>query len=677
MIKNKQFLHINKELVLCGLFVICAAIVDVCTYLACTGLFHLSVLGSTVCAGIVSLIFAAIVNNQFVSRKKEKCAVSRLQEAAAFVIALLFDLLTMMFLVEYIHFNDVMIKTASIVFAVLFYDICSFWDVKSLKKGVRSKTTLHTLFDFAPKLFEYLYLIFLGGTLLLILFVDKRKDYFHHDYLHINNLRLYSIVFVFFFISAVFVFFRQRQAQKSLVKKPFIISEKLFYSLIIVTFVLLFAAQYVISKNIYFLTGWDVGVLRDNAWRIINEGIDSIDKTYFGSYPNNLFLLFLYEKIFRGSKLLSINPDMALIVLNLVLVNVSVLLSVLVLYKLTKSKKITVLITAIGAVLVVLSPWITIPYSDTLTMFFPIAVVASSLFIKNKYLSTFLIFFFGIVGYFIKPTVIIVLIAFLILKGITLMKSLVKKEKKHLNIKSGILMIMAVLLAASGGWVVKNTIVPDTSAVLDENRKITMTHFIMMGLNDQTDGVYYFDDVKYSMSLPNVEERQKVNLEVAKQRIKAFGPVGLLKHLAKKDLINYNDGTFFWGGEGGFFDTIIETDSDFANNLRSYFYTHGSHYETFAAVQQTLWLLVLTMCLACVLGVKKSGFTENLIALSILGLSIFLLIFECRSRYLFLYMPLFLVLAGIGMRRFVDFVSSVGNRVKNSAGDRINDEEFQ
>ena len=186
---------------------------------------------------------------------------------------------------------------------------------------------------------------------------------------------------------------------------------------------------------------------------------------------------------------------------------------------------------------------------------------------------------------------------------------------------------------------------------LIKDSQITMTHYFMMGLNVETDGIYNDDDVLFTKNLPNLESRQKGNISVAISRLKEMGVKGYIRLLTVKNIATYNDGTFGWGKEGTFYLEVPEDNRTVTKALRSFYYTNeqGTHYLVFATAEQILWLFMLICICFCVLPFKTKGGAENLIALSLLGVSMFLLIFECRARYLFVFSPLFVILATVGL----------------------------
>ena len=51
----------------------------------------------------------------------------------------------------------------------------------------------------------------------------------------------------------------------------------------------------------------------------------------------------------------------------------------------------------------------------------------------------------------------------------------------------------------------------------NEANAFPLTHFLMMGMNPETKGVYYEDDVMYTASFIGKEEKIKANLEMVKK----------------------------------------------------------------------------------------------------------------------------------------------------------------
>ena len=81
--------------------------------------------------------------------------------------------------------------------------------------------------------------------------------------------------------------------------------------------------------------------------------------------------------------------------------------------------------------------------------------------------------------------------------------------------------------------------------------------------------------------------------------------------------------------------------------LRNYFYKDWKYNYIFKELMQIIWLLVLS--LAFLSGIKDKENKNTIIYLSLIGITLFLLIFEARARYLYCYAPLFVLAALIGL----------------------------
>ena len=200
-------------------------------------------------------------------------------------------------------------------------------------------------------------------------------------------------------------------------------------------------------------------------------------------------------------------------------------------------------------------------------------------------------------------------------------------------------------------------------------------HYLMMGLNSSNHGIYLYDDYIFSQSFETNAERDRADLEEAKNRIVAYGPAGFLDHLNQKQLINYTDGTFAWTKEGNFFLEEAEWAQNRVSDLvRSFIRPDGANYNLFKIFKQFIWVTLLFFLLfapAC--SRDGSGIAGNKLIftmmLSIIGLTIFELLFEARARYLFTYAPIYVILGVWGMRNAYSFLirQMVNRKMKKNA----------
>ncbi len=247
-------------------------------------------------------------------------------------------------------------------------------------------------------------------------------------------------------------------------------------------------------------------------------------------------------------------------------------------------------------------------------------------------------------GYLIKPSASVVLIAIVLYE----MSALIGRGLERKNAVAALLMIMAGLVLVLG---VRFGMERFTKCELREELAFSYTHYLMMGLNEETTGSYYSDDYAFSSSFATVEERTWGNMEKIAERLQEYGLAGYLQFLVKKALVNFNDGTFSWGMEGGFImRDSYHAHTNLQNNLRQIFYTTGEHYWLYTLYAQGLWLIVqLALPCAALWNRKKGQDAKAVVMLSLLGTIAFVMLFESRARYLYNMIPIYVVAASLGI----------------------------
>ena len=185
---------------------------------------------------------------------------------------------------------------------------------------------------------------------------------------------------------------------------------------------------------------------------------------------------------------------------------------------------------------------------------------------------------------------------------------------------------------------------------LDPEAKIGAAHFLMMGVNPDTYGSYSAEDVLFSASYPTKSERDSADFARYTQRMQTYGPGGYLGLLQAKTACDFNDGTFGWGIEGNFWRGVQNAKNTLvANVARSLYYDSGKHYNLWCTLAQFLWLgTLLCGAFSCL----HNGRDDRLrvVQLTVSGLFLFEMLFETRARYLYTNVPLYIVLAVVGLR---------------------------
>ena len=259
---------------------------------------------------------------------------------------------------------------------------------------------------------------------------------------------------------------------------------------------------------------------------------------------------------------------------------------------------------------------------------------------KNSKLTEFvmkslLVGFVLFCGMRIKPTIVVIYIA------ICMMCVGRKKIKKLQIFICAILFVFALNLF----W---NIFVQKQDVFLiDENKSVPVTHYIMMGLNDNY-GVYSEEDLEITNSGKSKQEKIKINMEEIDKRIHNMNFVSHLKRLWNKLRFVYSEGNFFWGGEGGM--NFINFNLEKHKAIRNLFYINGANYDYYKYSMQGIWFSLLLFISLNLLKVKSytSDSEISILFLIILGITMFVLLFEARSRYLISFLPFFSMAAGEG-----------------------------
>lgn|GEM_PF-4454460 len=77
-------------------------------------------------------------------------------------------------------------------------------------------------------------------------------------------------------------------------------------------------------------------------------------------------------------------------------------------------------------------------------------------------------------------------------------------------------------------------------------------------------------------------------------------------------------------------------------------------------------VLFLTGAYGLLSAGKTGKFETDVLKLSIIGITLFLMLFESRARYLFMYVPYFCVLAAMGLAELAEILDKIRYRQRKS-----------
>lgn len=479
--------------------------------------------------------------------------------------------------------------------------------------------------------------------LVLVVFFQQSTDYNRKVSLLLGNATL--LILGLSILSAVTYFNHSHKIAHKIWNTSLFASN----GTIVIASVFLFTVQAYVFWNIYFQTGWDVNWVWSTSMSLVHGG--DYWKEYYSYYPNNLGIVWIITNLLRINDHIGNQIDPYFFVI-LVQCALSCIAGCILFALIKKLLGLTYGYFAwvIYVFHIAFSPWLSITYTDGMALIIPISVLW--LYQKNlddrHWWKWVLIGAVGCFGYRIKPQCIIVLIAIFIVE---LFRSICCNKKQRLEIAKNL--SIALFTGCLMMLLCNHVLFSSLGITVDPEKEIGSTHFAMMGLNTETDGAYAADDVSFSQSFSTKQERVQGNLSVIKQRLQKMGFTGFVKHIAKKTLVNFGDGTYAWAREGNFYATVYEPrNSSISPLLRSFYYSTGSNYQWFALMEQCIWVTMIFCTLGCIFYFRnrrnKPLCVESVALLTLIGATLFQTIFESRNRYFFVNSPIFIVAAGIG-----------------------------
>ncbi len=432
--------------------------------------------------------------------------------------------------------------------------------------------------------------------------------------------------------------------------------------------VCLLGLELFISWNIIFRTSWDPGAVWYGSHYVALNDINGINtmSEYFSIYPNNLLLVFLYSSLLKlnllAGEIIS-NGILLLVIFQCVILTLT---GIMVFWcaKHYVSTKAAWCVYFLYAVMAGLSGWIVIPYSDGTGIIFPVCLLALYLKIKEtnntgkQYILLFIMMGMGVIGYQIKPTSVIILIAAAAVEFVNWMQVCIREKRFVLSVKiacSIFISLAAFILTLQGS----SLLVDSMHFNVDPERELGWQHHLMLGANTKTSGGFSEEDLAYSSGFDDKKTKNAEELNVFKKRMQEMGVKGYWELSLRKAARSYLNGTFGWGGGSSFYTEIYpERSNPFCSLLRSWYYDNEENtlYRYHAFIRQIIWFFILALIPFVTITKRKYSAAEKVLMVSLIGLVLYLQLFESHSRYLFVFIPVFCILAIQGYETLAEIV---------------------
>lgn len=399
---------------------------------------------------------------------------------------------------------------------------------------------------------------------------------------------------------------------------------------------------------------WDFGDVITAAKQIsLGKPISYIK--YFEIYPHNLkpaVLIGTFMKLFKGA-------DWSFYLLNVLSISASIA-SVYFIVKKTLGIRIAALAMLLALLSTPLYLYAPIVYTDTLSLPYP--AISLLFWLKwreaskkedrrKQMLYFFLIAVVSAIGYLLKPVAAIVLFAALGEQFLTWVFKRLKKsfEGIVISLLSALLAFILVLgtfftYADRMGYT-KN---------ISEDKAYPYYHWIMMGMNRPYGeggtsygyGGFSGEDYNYTKVYETKDARKAADISRIKERLKKFGAKGYVKFLMKKLEWTWTDPTFY---------APVKLARKPLNNDIFHQWVlpnkMGRHipYQVCGQLVHSLTLAMMLYGVVQALFTRRMAGFRSVMVLSCLGIMLFLLVWETRSRYLTFMIPVFIVMAADGL----------------------------
>ena len=441
---------------------------------------------------------------------------------------------------------------------------------------------------------------------------------------------LFPIIVIIGTIITFFLFkFIYKQIQKLSSKKIKIIA--------IIISILFFIGLLLVGLLLPISSVTDLSHIIEYVNRMFSLDSLTITGSYFSKYTNQVpLLIFAYFFTKIGSIFGCTNVVLMGTIFNALFMSIMAFFIYLTGKELKDEKTglLALIFTVINPIFYLYSSYF---YTDTLCM--PFAVIGLYLAIKciktdsikKKILFGILSGLIFFIGLKVRIVVVILLIAILAL-------ILINKEIKH-KLKIYFVLLIGLVVGLLGFKVAYSFF----GINLNPNEAFPITHWLMMGLNEEHTGGYNGSDHDLTFNEKTYEEKKEANIEEIKTRLKELGPIGLIKLEGAKIARTWSSGNY------GVYAKLNNT----SDGVGIYEYL-GGYGNTNIFLKYSLQILKTYISFMILLGLvtrfrKKSDtyHYEDIIYIALFGAILFYILWESAQRYSLSFLPWMIIPLGL------------------------------
>ncbi|MGN5649822.1 hypothetical protein [Bacillus sp. Brlt_9] len=392
--------------------------------------------------------------------------------------------------------------------------------------------------------------------------------------------------------------------------------------MITIGIIIILAVEIIITSIAFTPVVGDYLVLKQGIISVFNGDKRFLEMGQLLFYPYNTHIVLLGGYF---AKLIGSVP-LAMKILPILCITGSIVLNVLIVREITNFK-----VAHISIVLSVLNIYIywqaPVFYTHTLVTFFISATMYTYLCLKAaetkrmKIILWILLGGFAACTYIIRPTALAVALAILI-------ENILKFRKEYSVLVLSSVLFCFILILSFKGITEKLNLSTD-----NEIEKIPYTHWIKMGVNKDTYGVWNQADTDYinDENIKNTKDLNEHNKEVISQRFKELGVTGYVQHLNEKITREWVSSQFSMYRIGQWFKQKNSTVTNFVSNYST------TNYKIVTIYSYIIKLFVYVAFVAAAILYKKKDENESevirIAMISTLGVFTFLLLWETAPHY--------------------------------------------
>ena len=484
------------------------------------------------------------------------------------------------------------------------------------------------------KIKKYAYKLMLIILLVLVLYVT---------YCSIFNIyeikgQLSSIVLLLGVIISIGLFISLKNFFSKLRYKTL---NKIAIGVCIVFFILLI----IFGKFIMAIPGYDSADLQQQAIKMLENDGKFNDEEYFSIYTNQVPATILIYYIYKIGIIFGISHlRMLTTVINALFISITAFFTYLSVKKLSdyKSGLITLIFFVLNPIFYIYASYY---YTDTLCM--PFAAVAIYLFIsaiKNDSTKKAIISLIGsgilvMLGFRIRAVLIILPVAMIL--------QIILNNKIN---KSTLINIASIVSGCFIGLFIYILISSPFNVPKNKDMKFPAIHWVMIGLNKETDGAWTDTEYKYTKKYETAEAKKEADLKMIKKRLKTLGIRGYI------DLSKIKLSQTWSNGQYHAWDHL-----DNVENINEFYqYINGNKQKFmiyYLQICKVLLLLLFTISVAKEILKQDEEELNSFIYISMFGAFLFYMLWEVMCRYSLSFLPWMILTFGIGINTVEDILN--------------------